>query len=163
MKQQYVSDMEINRIVSVVFVRHQINLRGLSHHTCRGMVAVQGKLDLLPGTSTVLTPSMVGALFDEIGRSRGVHGLNIELRNWRFDGGKNGWRQVRDVMRLRPVGSSCPGLNVFEIPDKEISEFASMSNKARLRPHSRAVEPRWPQNGAAIRLIRPAVNPLTAP
>ncbi len=132
MKQHYISDMEINRNVSTVFVRHQINLRLLSYHACRGIVSVQGKLNLLPGVSVVLTPSMVGALFEEVGRSRGVHGLNIELRNWRFDGGKNGWRQVRDVIRLRPVGSSCPGLNVFEIPDREISEFAAKAKKGTL-------------------------------
>lgn len=129
MKQHYMSDMEINRNVRVVFVRHQIDLRWLSYHTCRGMVSVQGKLDLLPGIPTVLTPSMVGSLFDEIGRSRGVHGVNIELRNWRFDGGKNGWRRVRDVIRLRPVGSSRPGLNVFEIPDQEIREFAALAKR----------------------------------
>lgn len=123
--------MEINRHVSVVFVRHQINLRWLSYHTCRGMVSVQGKLDLLPGIPTGLTPIMVGELFDEIGRSRGVCGLNIELRNWRSDGGRNGWRPVRDVMRLRPGGCSGTGFKVFEIPDREIAQFADLAKKMR--------------------------------
>lgn len=128
MKQHNMSDMEVNRFVRAVLVRHHIDLGLLSHHACRGIVSVHGKLELLSGRTTVLTSSMVGSLFDEIERARGVCGLNIELRNWRFDSGARGWRRIHNVVRLRPLGRSSSGANVYEIPDQEIREYAALAN-----------------------------------
>ena len=128
MKHNHVSDLEVNRIVRVVLVRHHIDLGLLSHQACRGFVHIQGRLELVSGRSAVLTSSLVGSIFDEIEHARGVCGLNIELKNWRLDNGTKIWRRLREVVRLNPQGRSSSGLNVFEIPDQEIREFAAFAN-----------------------------------
>jgi len=92
MNNRQVPDLETNLNVRKILVRHQIDLGWLSHHACRGTVYIQGDLLPLPGLESVLTPPMVGALFDEIGSAGGVCNVVIELNNWFHNSLKNVWQ-----------------------------------------------------------------------
>jgi hypothetical protein len=99
------SDLDVNNAVRRALVRRQIDLGWLSFHTARGNVYVQGDLLALPGADP-LTPAVVGGLFDEVGRSPGVKGLFIELRNWTHNSANTGWQPAQGAAGKRPTNAA---------------------------------------------------------
>ncbi len=96
------ADLDINRDVRRVMIRHWIDLGRLSFRSIRGRVSIRGSLQRIPGTSEELTAPIVNTMFADIGAIRGVTHVNVELDNWMFVSGK--W-QVSDKSKrkLAPV------------------------------------------------------------
>lgn len=109
-----VPDLETSLNVRKVLVRHQIDLGWLTHQVCRGTVYIQGSLRTLPGIGDELTPRSVQALFDEIGGSRGVCNVIVELQNWRHNGINCNWKPVEHVaVQKAGCGPNADGANAF--------------------------------------------------
>ena len=86
------SDLDINRHIRKVLVKHWIDLGRLSIRTTRGKVAIHGFLDRIAGSQERLSTSLVDAMFNEIERINGVERTTIELANWTNTEGK--WVQL---------------------------------------------------------------------
>lgn len=114
MRDTSVSDLDVNREVRKVFVRHRVNLGWLSIRSCRGTVLIHGELQLLPGTASDLTPLTVGVIFQELKRCRGVHRTTIDLQNWLYDSNGDVWRPKTAVV-ARDSGHEARIDKVFEI------------------------------------------------
>ena len=85
MKRQ-LSDLDINRAVRRVLVKHWIDLGRVAVRASQGRLAIYGDLHSLPGTKQRLRPESVKAIFDEIQRINGVTRVNARLDNWTNDG-----------------------------------------------------------------------------
>lgn len=116
MRDESISDLDINREVRRVFVRHRINLGWLSVCSCRGNVIVHGELQPLPGTESELSSAAVGTIFQEIRRCRGVRRTTVELQNWIYDSNGDAWRPKTSVL-ARDSTTETRLSQVFEIRD----------------------------------------------
>ena len=114
MRDTSISDLEVNREVRKLFVRHRINLGWISICSCRGTVFVHGELQLLPGAEGNLNPITVGAIFQEMKRCRGVNRTTIELHNWIYDSSGDAWRPKTAVV-ARDTGHDSRAGQIFEI------------------------------------------------
>jgi hypothetical protein len=105
-----ISDMEINRNVRKVFVRHNINLGWISISSCRGYVMVNGNLVLLPGAPGDLDPSLVGTMFGDIRRVDGVQRVTTELDNWEHDDAMDVWKMKKSFLgtKLKNIANHTP-------------------------------------------------------
>lgn len=86
-----VSDLEVNRNVRRVLVRHRIDLGWLTLATTRGTVRLGGSMRRVPGTPE-LTPPILDGLFREIRHAPGVHRADVDLQNWSHDGFLGNWK-----------------------------------------------------------------------
>jgi hypothetical protein len=75
-------DLEINRDVRKVLVRHWIDLGKLSFRSTNGKLWVRGSLQRIAGVQEELTTALVDSIFTDIKRIRGVVSLSVELENW---------------------------------------------------------------------------------
>ena len=89
------SDLDINREIRRILVRHWVDLGRLSIRTTSSVSYVCGSLLRISGVSEPFSPPIVTALFTEIQRIRGIRRVNIELDNWTETGG--GWRPVESA------------------------------------------------------------------
>lgn len=87
-----VSDLDINRGVRRVLVKHWIDLGRLSVRSTNGKVYIYGRLQRLPGTEGNLMGTTVDSMFYQIKRIGGVTSVNPHLENWTDDDGL--WRPV---------------------------------------------------------------------
>jgi hypothetical protein len=76
------TDLEINRNVRKVLVRHWIDLGHLLLRTVNGRVLIRGDLDRIAGTKEELLPPIVESMFYTIKRIEGVRAVTAELENW---------------------------------------------------------------------------------
>ena len=75
-------DLQTNRDVRRILVRHWIDLGRLSIRTANGVVYVRGVLERLHNTQTPLNPASIEVIFTEIRRSKNVRRIHPELHNW---------------------------------------------------------------------------------
>lgn len=87
-----ISDLEINRNVRRVFVRHNINLGWISISSCHGNVMITGSLIILPGSRGELDPPLIRSMFRDVSRAEGVKKITAELSNWEHDGYLEAWK-----------------------------------------------------------------------
>jgi len=87
-----ISDLNINRAVRHVLVKHWIDLGRLSVRSTNGAVYMYGVLQRMPGLQGDLTGKILDSMFYEIHRARGVSRLHTHFENW---SNRNGlWRAV---------------------------------------------------------------------
>jgi len=84
-------DLDINRGVRRVLVKHWIDLGRLSVRSTQGRVLIRGRLLRIQGVKVALTTPIVEAMFAEIQRLRAVRNVTAHLDNWIKDGGR--WRE----------------------------------------------------------------------
>ncbi len=75
-------DLDINRNVRRVMVRHWIDLGRIGIHSANGVVSIRGSLHVLPGVQTALTTKVISNLFVELRRVDNIRALQIEFDNW---------------------------------------------------------------------------------
>ena len=114
MKNTGVSDLDINRGVRKVFVRHRVNLGWLSIGSHGGSLFVHGDLQLLPGADTELSSSMVTSIFKEVKRCEGITRTTVELNNWIYDSSGDSWRP-RNLAAQQGGKSIIPMDQVFDV------------------------------------------------
>jgi len=85
------SDLDINRGVRRILVKHWIDLGRISVRSSQGRVLIWGSLLRIPGTTQELTTPIVDAIFYDIRRLRGIKRLTAHFDNW-----------IKDVGRWRP-------------------------------------------------------------
>lgn len=90
-------DLDINRNVRRILIRHRIDLGWLSVATCRGAVRIHGKFQRIPGAEVELNALFMGAIFDEIRRQSGSKRISAELQNWSHDGNLRSWTPKSDT------------------------------------------------------------------
>lgn len=84
------TDLDINRAVRRVLVKHWIDLGRVSIRTTAGRIMIFGVLRRIEGHRDNLNPSSVEAMFYEIQRIRGVQHVRTHFDNWINEGGR--WR-----------------------------------------------------------------------
>lgn len=91
-------DLEINRGIRRVFVKHWIDLGRLSIRTGAGRAIIRGTLQRIPGAGGELTPAIVENMFHEMERLPGVERVTSDLSNWNNSGGA--WRPTADTSAM---------------------------------------------------------------
>jgi len=85
-------DLDINRGVRSILVKHWIDLGRLSVRSTDGKVYVRGALTRIGGVSEDLSSAIVENIFSEIKRIREVKQIYPSLENWTNDSGS--WQQI---------------------------------------------------------------------
>ena len=101
------ADLDINRQIRRVFVRHWIDLGKLSARSINGRITIRGSLDRIHGNNEQLTSSIVESIFQELKRIRNARLATVDLHNWTEEGGA--WRTVeqqKNVIAKRPTSGS---------------------------------------------------------
>lgn len=83
-----VADLDTNRQVRKVFVKHWLDLGRLSIRSSKGKVWIRGSLTRISGVRGELTTPIVDVVFSDIKRIKAVRTLTIELDNWANDDGR---------------------------------------------------------------------------
>lgn len=119
------TDLEANRNVRRIFVRHWIDLGRLSIRTYQGKLSIRGSLQRIGGRDEELTTAIVEAMFAEIKRVPSVQRMTAELENWTNDAGR--WIPFERVPLRKPVIITRPPeapAVVYEL-DKDLEEDQS--------------------------------------
>ncbi len=82
------ADLETNRNIRRVFVKHFIDLGTMSIRSAIGRVTIRGKLARISGIEETLTTAIVEAIFYDIRRLPAVTRLDITLDNWTNESGR---------------------------------------------------------------------------
>jgi hypothetical protein len=97
-------DLEINRSIRRVLVRHWIDLGRLSVRTFNARVNIRGALHRITGVEDELSPAVVDALFGEIERMKAIAQLRVDLENWTNDRGM--WQPRKAGRKVGGTGDS---------------------------------------------------------
>jgi len=97
MPESPLSDLDINRNVRKILIRHRIDLGWLSVSSCRGAVRIHGKFQRIPGADVQLNPNLMSTIFEELRRHSGSRRIAAELQNWTHDGSLRGWVPRADI------------------------------------------------------------------
>ncbi len=95
------ADLELNREIRKVLIRHWIDLGRLSFRSVNGRVWIRGDLYRIAGVTESLTPTLVETIFSEIACLKGVNAMNIELNNWIQTQGK--WKPLDSQEKIGPL------------------------------------------------------------
>jgi hypothetical protein len=76
------NDLDINRSVRKVMVKHWIDLGRIWVRCANGRVHIHGTLARITGVGEDLTPAIVSTMFDEIERLPGIKNIRVEIDNW---------------------------------------------------------------------------------
>jgi hypothetical protein len=93
-------DIETNRDIRKVLVRHWIDLGQLSIRSNSGRVVIRGALRRIEGFNEALTSAIVDRMFGEINRIPSVGRAAVDLTNWSNQGGS--WRSMDDSKVKKP-------------------------------------------------------------
>ena len=104
------ADLELNRDVRKVFVRHWIDLGKISFRSSNGKISIRGALYRIAGVQEELTSTLVEGMFAEIRRLRGVANVQAEFENWVYLLGK--WQSADDVRGRQ----TAPGAGTAQTP-----------------------------------------------
>ena len=108
------NDLDINRSIRRVMVKHWIDLGRVSVRSTQGRVLIRGALQRVPGTPSELTTPLVEAMMAEMKRLPGVKRIQAHLDNWIQDGGR--WRlHERAASTLDNVDSLGEGGGSFSV------------------------------------------------
>jgi hypothetical protein len=86
------SDLDINRQIRRVFVRHWIDLGKLAARSVNSRITIRGRLDRIFGNHEELTSAIVDSMFQELKRIPNSTLSRVDLDNWTEVGG--GWRSA---------------------------------------------------------------------
>ncbi len=81
------SDLDINRAVRRVLVKHWVDLGRISVRSTRGRVIIYGNLRRIEGQHSPLSSTIVDAMLYEIGRIKEVRSVKGRFENWICEGG----------------------------------------------------------------------------
>lgn len=99
------SDLDINRNVRKLLVRHWIDLGRLSIRCFDGILSIHGTLQRIPGMHEELTSPIVEAMFAQIKRTPNVRRIAVNIENWTNDSGK--WQPIsKALLKKRELGMS---------------------------------------------------------
>ena len=112
------ADLDINRDVRKVMVRHWIDLGKLSCRSTSGRLSVRGSLQRIAGVREELTAAIVEIIFSDLKKIRGVVHITPELENWSITMGK--WRPL-DKVKTQPnrIVLTREQSGTFEINDND--------------------------------------------
>jgi hypothetical protein len=105
-----VVDIDINRNVRRIFVRHWIDLGRISLHSINGNVTIRGTVKVLPGIPTPLTAKTMENIAVELRRIPNVRFIRYTFTNWTCI--KGGWECTqpdetdRTALNLKPKAST---------------------------------------------------------
>lgn len=85
-KNKPASDLDTNREIRRILVKHWIDLGRVAVRTAHNRVTIYGTLQHLPGTRDELRPEIVKTIFDDIKKIDGVMRVTAKLDNWSQDG-----------------------------------------------------------------------------
>lgn len=91
------TDLDVNRAIRRILVKHWIDLGRLSIHSTRGRVAIFGAMNRIEGRMEPLSGMILDAMFYEIRRIPGVQIVRAHLDNWSNDGGR--WHPLESSTR----------------------------------------------------------------
>lgn len=77
-----VSDLDINKEIRKILVRHWIDLGLLSIRTTNSVSYLRGELVRIKGVDESLSTSIVDTMIRDIERIDGLRRLNLEFENW---------------------------------------------------------------------------------
>jgi hypothetical protein len=104
-------DLDVNRSIRKVLIRHWIDLGRLSVRTSRGKAFVHGSLNRIYGMSEELTTPIVESMFAEIRRIKNLGQIIVEFDNWTDAGGK--WQKVERAEQMdRRTTSAARGFRI---------------------------------------------------
>ena len=89
------NDLETNRGVRRILVKHWIDLGRLSVRTINGNVVLYGRLQRLTGSQGDLTSPILDAIFHEMKRVNGARRVTAHFENWSNDQGF--WRELSET------------------------------------------------------------------
>jgi hypothetical protein len=91
-------DLDVNKSIRKVLIRHWIDLGRLSVRTSKGKAFIHGSLHRIYGMNEELTTSIVESIFTEIRRIKNLANMHVEFDNWTDAGGK--WQMVERAASL---------------------------------------------------------------
>lgn len=106
-------DLETNRKVRAVLVRHWVDLGRLSIRTQDGKLFIQGGLHRIVGVAEALTPPIVDTIFDDIRRIREVVRMTVLLENWSNESGR--WLPSEPAAAPQTTPLRAPGPTSFSL------------------------------------------------
>ena len=112
---------DVYRQIRVVLVRHLIDIGRLSIQISAGRIHLHGSLARLSGVETPLSADMVGAIFAELERIKGIKRVDGEFDNWNQSGFAGAWSPVKEGDRsggTRPAVSDATP-QIIHIPVRE--------------------------------------------
>ena len=86
-------DLDINRGVRRIMIKHWVDLGRLSIRSMGGHVYLRGVLQRISGKMEELTAVLVDKIFYDVGRIPGVRSVRPHLDNWINDAGR--WRSFQ--------------------------------------------------------------------
>ncbi|MFC1499305.1 hypothetical protein ACFLS1_12660 [Verrucomicrobiota bacterium] len=112
-------DLNVNREIRRVLVRHWIDLGRLSVRTISGNTYIHGSLIRIEGFKDDLTTPIVNAIFNEMKRIRNLSHMRIELDNWANNAGS--WIPQDKKTESHKASRSKPQASTYNI-DKELKK-----------------------------------------
>ena len=104
-----VTDLEINRHIRRILVKHWIDLGRLAVRTTGGHAAIHGVLQRVEGHPEPILPATLDAMFADIRRIPGIQRVRPHLENWTLDAGS--WKQVeRAAFEQEAANDSLTGM-----------------------------------------------------
>ena len=114
------TDLNINRRVRSIMVKHWVDLGRISVRSNDGVVTVRGTLQKIAGTRDDMVPATLDAIFSDIKRLRDVSRTRVYLDNWINDAGS--WRAIEkqdDPRRFEQQGRDASGARTFQFKAKK--------------------------------------------
>jgi hypothetical protein len=107
-------DLEINREIRKVMVRHWVDIGRLGIHSANGKATLRGNLTRLQGAMQELDASTVDRIFYELRRIQSVQHLSMQLENWiQCDGA---WKKIESASAERStISESGEGTKSYTI------------------------------------------------
>ncbi|MBN2302172.1 MAG: hypothetical protein JXN60_06610 [Lentisphaerae bacterium] len=100
-------DLETNKKVRRVLVRHWIDLGRLSVRATGATLFVRGELARIAGMQEPLSVVTVEAMFTEIQRMAKIQRLSVDLSNWTNANGR--WMPIdKDNQQINPLSIKSP-------------------------------------------------------
>ena len=95
-------DLETNRSIRGIFVKHWIDLGRVSIQTTNGNSFIHGSLRRIEGFKDELTSAIVNAIFSDIKHIRNIRHLRVVLDNWTDAAG--GWTHIEEAVKESDKG-----------------------------------------------------------
>lgn len=110
-------DLDINRFVRSILVKHWIDLGRLSVRSTDGKLYIRGALRRISGVNEELTSPIVDAMFAEIKRIKNVRQIYPALENWTNDSGS--WTELGgNIQHTGDQQTAQKAAAVYEIKQK---------------------------------------------
>lgn len=101
------SDLDLNRDVRRILVKHWIDLGRLQIRSNSGRLYIRGALQRIQGVPQELTSSVVETIFDDLRRIRQISHVYAEFTNWTNKTGR--WTLTEPPSQTSSPGGRQPG------------------------------------------------------